>query len=422
MTLQVLAVIHHMTTLLFGIFISAFFLGVHKTRKNIRILSLLFLCEGLLFLFVYHSTDFSTTNRLYPLLIHLPLIFFLTLYYRYSFLSSCVSTFSAYLFCQISNWIGLLALTITDAEWCYYVARILATILTFVLLSKTVCHTTSALFSKDRRTLCIFGFLPFTYYVFDYVSTKFSDLLYSGNKAIVEFMGFIFCVAYLIFLMIYFREYEQKQEISQYTALMKLQLDALQTEIEQVHISEQKLSILRHDMRHHLNLLLTQLHAGNVEQAIQYIHEINDAYDETVITTYCKNEMINAILSIYQTRFSQKNMYLDCQITLPEQLPCSEIAFCVILSNALENAMHALEHNTATQQWARLSLSKKEQHILCSLENPTCEPPEFADGVPISRKSDHGIGVRSIMYYVEQLHGQCQFSLTDGCFVLRIII
>lgn len=422
MTLQVLSVVHHIITMLFGIFISAFFLGVHKTRQNIQILSLLFLCEGLFFLFVFHLTDFSTANRLYPLLIHLPLILFLTLYYRYSFLSSCVSTFSAYLFCQISNWIGLLALTITDSEWCYYIARILATILTFVLLSKTVCHTTSALFSKDRRTLCIFGFLPFTYYVFDYISTKFSDLLYSGNKAIVEFMGFIFCIAYLIFLLIYFREYEQKQEISQYTALMQLQLDSLQTEIEQVHAAEQKLSILRHDMRHHLNILLTQLHAGKVDQAIQYIQHIDGAYDETIITAFSKNEMVNSVLSIYQTRFSQKNMQLECHVTLPRELPCQEIAFCVILSNALENAMHALEHNVPSQQWARLSLSLKGKHILCSLENPTSTPPRFADGIPVSTKSEHGIGVRSIMYYVEQLNGQCQFFMSEGNFVLRVIL
>ena len=153
-----------------------------------------------------------------------------------------------------------------------------------------------------------------------------------------------------------------------------------------------------------------------------HIQHINDAYDETVITTYCKNEMVNSVISIYETRFSQKNLHLDCHVTLQKELPCAEIAFCVILSNALENAMHALEHNDASKQWARLSLSNKENHLLFSLENPTCHPPRFVDGTPVSGKSDHGIGVRSIQYYVEHLHGQCQFSLTDGNFMLRIII
>ena len=42
------------------------------------------------------------------------------------------------------------------------------------------------------------------------LSPNFQLLLYSGNKAVVEFMGFAFCIAYLVFLIIYFQEYENK--------------------------------------------------------------------------------------------------------------------------------------------------------------------------------------------------------------------
>ena len=60
--------------------------------------------------------------------------------------------------------------------------------------------------------------------------------------------------------------------------------------------------------------------------------------------------------------------------------------------------------------------------ILFQLENPVEKIPAFVDGVPVSTRNGHGIGVRSIIYYVEQLHGQCHFSIVDHCFVLRIII
>ena len=56
------------------------------------------------------------------------------------------------------------------------------------------------------------------------------------------------------------------------------------------------------------------------------------------------------------------------------------------------------------------------------LENPVEKIPEFVDGVPVSNRNGHGIGVKSIIYYVDQLNGQCHFSITDHCFVLRIII
>ena len=49
-------------------------------------------------------------------------------------------------------------------------------------------------------------------------------------------MGFAFCIAYLVFLIIYFQEYENKQEITQYSNLREMQLQSMQNEIEQVKI------------------------------------------------------------------------------------------------------------------------------------------------------------------------------------------
>lgn len=81
-------------------------------------------------------------------------------------------------------------------------------------------------------------------------------------------MGFIFCISYFAFLFVYFREYEKKQELKQYSDLMKMQLFSIEKEIEQVKRSKQKLSILRHDMRYHLNIILTQLQNNNTKKAI----------------------------------------------------------------------------------------------------------------------------------------------------------
>ena len=48
--------------------------------------------------------------------------------------------------------------------------------------------------------------------------------------------------------------------------------------------------------------------------------------------------------------------------------------------------------------------------------------PKFIDGIPISDKKGHGIGTKSIVYYVQQLNGQCHFSVEKHCFVLKIIL
>lgn len=422
MLVQILSAIHGITTMLFGIYCSAFFLGVKPNRKNIMTLFLLFSGQGCLYIIDFLLFRETLANMSYPLIVHFPLILFLTYHYKYPLISSAISVFSAYLCCQISNWVGLFALAVTGAQWCYYFVRILTTVTTFVILFKYVFRSTKTIFAKNARELSIIGFLPFVYYIFDYTSTKFSHLLYSVNKAVVEFMGFAFCIAYLVFLMVYFREYENKQELKQYSDLREIQIQSMQKEIEQVKISSQKLAILRHDMRHQLNIILTQLQNDHPDKAQEYIHEISSAYDDTIIASYSRNEMLNSVLSIYHSRFTDKGFSLNCNVSTGKDLPCPDLAICTILSNALENSMHALENLESSSKWAKLTLSQKKNHLLFQLENPVEKIPEFVDGVPVSNRNGHGIGVKSIIYYVDQLNGQCHFSITDHCFVLRIII
>ena len=408
--------------MLFGIYISAFFLGVKQNRKNILTLFLLFSCEGILYLINFLLWGMTITDRLYAVIVHLPLILFLILYYKYPVVSSCISVFSAYRCCQLSNWTGLLILTITGQQWCYYVSRILTTFILFFLLCKFVCRTTENIFTRDTRELYVMGLLPAIYYAFDYSFTKLSDLLYSNNKIVVEFMGFVFCIAYFAFLFVYFREYEKKQEIQQYSDLMKMQLLSIEKEIEQVKRNKEKLSILRHDMRHHLNIILTHLQNDNVKKVIGYIEEIGNIYEDTMIIAYCQNEMVNSVISIYHARFVDREIVFNYDISVGKTLPCPDTAICTILSNALENSMHALKEMDTEKKWVNLTISEKENHLLLQIENPIVQIPKFINGIPTSGKKGHGIGVKSIVYYVEQLKGQCHFSLIDHSFVLRIII
>ena len=205
------------------------------------------------------------------------------------------------------------------------------------------------------------------------------------------------------------------QQENQLLFLQQQRYENLKTAIEEVRQA-------RHDMRHHLSIILTQLQNGHPDKAQEYIHEINSAYDDTIIAAYSGNEMLNSVLSIYHSRFTDRGLSLICNVSTGKELPCSDLSLCTILSNALENSMHALEQLESPSKWARLTLSQKKNHILFQLENPVEKIPTFVDGVPVSTRNGHGIGVRSIIYYVEQLHGQCHFSIVDHCFVLRITI
>ncbi len=58
---------------------------------------------------------------------------------------------------------------------------------------------------------------------------------------------------------------------------------------------------------------------------------------------------------------------------------------CTILSNALENALHALEH-TSGEKWISLHIMQRKIFLLLEIKNPIETMPKFIDGIPISDK------------------------------------
>ena len=422
MILGILTYTHNITTMLFGIFLSAFFLGVKQDKKNVLKLLLLAVTSGTLYFAIASLSDSTIVDQLYPLLVHVPLLLVLVLYYKFRILPSLISIFTAYLCCQCSNWMGLLALSVTGEEWCYYACRIVVTLVVFWVLYRYVCQTTTMLFAKTDRELLIIGSLPLVYYIFDYATTKFSSLLYTGNRAVPEFLGFAICLSYLIFLLVYFREYEMKSKAEQYNELIRMQMNSFQVEMDNTRKSEKKMSILRHDTRHHMAVLRTLIQQGDCEKALEYLNEVSQTYDDTVIKTYCKNEMVNSVLSIYNTRFEEQRIRWEVQVRIGDKLPCSEMMFCAILSNVLENAMHAVQELPQKKRLIQLSLSEKSGHLLLMAKNTVQNAPLFNDGVPVTERSGHGLGARSIVYYVEKLNGQYQFFMENGDFVVRIIL
>lgn len=422
MILEILTYTHNITTMLFGIFLSAFFLGVKKDKTNVGKLLLLAVISGGLYMVCVSVLGPEMVDQIYPLIVHVPLLLMLVFYYKFRILPSLISIFTAYLCCQCSNWMGLFVLSVTGKEWCYYACRIVVTLVVFWVLYRYVCQTTAMLFAKTDRELLIIGSLPLVYYIFDYATTKFSSLLYTGNKAVPEFLGFAICLSYLIFLLIYFKEYELKSKAEQYNELIRMQLSSLNAEMVSTRKSEQRMSILRHDTRHHLSVLRTLIQQGETDKSLEYLNEVSQTYDDTVIKTYCKNEMVNSVLSIYNTRFEEQRIRWEVQVRIGEKLPCSEMMFCAILSNVLENALHAVQELPQKKRLIQLSLSEKSGHLLLMAKNTVRNAPVFNDGVPVTERSGHGLGARSIVYYVEKLNGQYQFFMENGDFIVRIIL
>lgn len=269
-----------------------------------------------------------------------------------------------------------------------------------------------------------FGIIPLLSYAFDYFTRIYTDLLSSGNQAAVEFMPFVCSLAYLFFVLQTNRQQMLRSQLEQTQNSLNLQVAQAVREIDALRESQRKASTYRHDLRHHLQYISSCIENGRTDTAQDYIRSVCREIEASKVTVYCENEAANLILSAFAARAAGCGVDFRVRSALPQTLPLPESDLCVLLSNALENALHACQRQNAAGLPAFIETSAYEQdgRFFLQLANACSTPVLFEDGVPVTREPGHGLGVRSICAIVEKYGGIYSFTQKQEQFILRISI
>lgn len=417
---NLLTILHGAVLLAFGISLTAAFAGIRFIKRNLLIFFGLFAFSGILQLTATLFFSEAVVWKLYPLIAHLPLILLLRFQFRKSLATAATSAFTAYLCCQPSKWIGVIVYELGKNTAAELAVRIVSLVLFGYVAIIYVSTYLSKIFSKDSRSVCIFGLAPIVYYIFDYVVVVYSDLWLSNNRAVAEFMPVFLAATYVSFCFLYYREYEQKSDAQHKEQIIRISVEQQAKEIAAVRQTEQEIRLLRHDMRLLLSSLAVSLENGDTATARKMIDTHIARIDGTKLEHFCSNDIINCVISDYASRCKEQSVKFSCVIEL-KKLDIDEILLSSILSNALDNALNAQALLPTERRSIKLMLKNSGDKLLISVKNPVDNPVIFSDGLPVSCKEGHGYGTQSIRYLTERMGGNCQFSVQDGHFILRVV-
>ena len=320
---------------LFGSVLSASFCNVLGNRRKRRIFWCCMVLIPLLQGWVYFLWDAAFLRQIYPLIVHLPLI--LVLYFLTGkLLWPAVSVLTAYLCCQLRRWIALLAVAVlSGGDAMQDFIELVITLPMLLLLLRFAAPAVRQLSGKPARNQLQFGVIPAVYYGFDYLAF----LLYHSDKE---------------------RTHIRLQQVQK---SLDLQLTQAVREINALRESQMLACQYCHDLRHHLQYLSACIENGQEEQAQTYISGICKEIEAQKVQRYCENEAAN-----------------------------------LILSNALENALHACQPFAAAGTVCTIDVQffEREGKLFLQVTNPCGEGICFEKGIPVSDRPDHGIGVQSI--------------------------
>jgi len=418
------ALLNSWSVSIFGSVLSAYFCGALNTRRNRLIFWLAMAAITMLQVLVYAVGDAELVRKIYPLVTHLLLLLVLCVLTG-RMLWPLVSVLFAYLCCQVRRWIALvLVFAFSGGSMMQDVVELVLTIPLLLLLVRFVAPVVCRLGNSSVKAQALYGLIPALYYVFDYLTVVYTDLLFSGAPVVVEFMPFVCCVAYLVFLLYNSVEERKRSELLQMQKLLNLQFSQAVREIDSLRESQDLTRRYRHDLRHHLQYLSSCIDNDQPELAQGYIADICAEMEAYKVQHYCENEAANLIFSAFVGRAEKAGIVMNIQGSMPDSAQVSDNDLCVVLSNALENALNACQPFVAEGKMCAVDVQffERDGRLFLQVKNPCGEDIRFENGIPVSDSPDHGIGVRSICAIVQRYGGVYSFSAKNGEFVLRLTL
>ncbi len=330
-----------------------------------------------------------------------------------------VSVLTAYFCCQLPRWVGALFLAIFRNELAFELGYMVFLILFYFLLRKCFAAAAYSAMSYSKQSLWLFGGLPLGYYLFDYAATVYTNALYQGIRMVNEFLPAAMALFYLGFITLYHYQVQKRSQAELQNSVLAMQLSAAGKQAEELLKTREQTAVYRHDMRHHLSAINSYLSAGEVEQAQDYISKVQADVEAITPVHYCENELVSLLCSSFAEKARRTGISFSIKAGVPKELPFSDTELCSLLSNGLENAFHASEKLPEGRRWVDFSCTLRRQNLLIEIQNAYVGEVDLQDGIPVSRRSGHGYGCRSISALVRQHGGLCKFQAEDGIFCLQ---
>ena len=420
--LTALGAFNYGLVLISGLFLSAAIAGGWENRRQKRLI--IALCP--LFLLIqtpcWLILGEGITKQLYPLIVHLPMVLILILALKKPVGIALVSVCTAYLCCQLPRWVNLMVTAVTGSSLAGEISYTLLIFPIFLLLRHLFVHSAYGAMTASTQSLLLFGSLPVAYYFYDYATVVYADALSTDIQALNEFLPTALIIFYVMFLSAYHKQMQTRADAELQRSMLEAELKQAEVEVEGLRSVETQVAVYQHDMRHHLTAIDGFLAADQPQQAKEYIQKVQADVAAITPRHFCENELVNLLCSSFSNKAARMGAGFTVEAKLPKELPVSDTELCSILSNGLENALHAVGTLEKPLKWVELYCGVRLNKLLIEIKNPYAGQISMRDDLPVSDRDGHGYGCRSIRSIATQNRVLCTVDAEHGVFTLRVMI
>ncbi len=190
--------------------------------------------------------------------------------------------------------------------------------------------------------------------------------------------------------------------------------DALSTQINEVRA-------IRHDFRHFVSVMGRLSDEGRYEELSRFLDKYAVEVDTEPLPVFCENAVANSILGFYSLRLKEQGIHFHCTCRITKEISVSDSNLCVVLGNALENAMEAcIKLGNPLARFVSIEAGTMNGQLLIKIVNSYNGTVKQTDGQYLSSKEtpSHGIGLQNIQKVVKACGGYVKTEHSEMVFTL----
>jgi sensor histidine kinase YesM len=210
-------------------------------------------------------------------------------------------------------------------------------------------------------------------------------------------------------------------------ALAKQKNSFLEKKITIWQEEEKQLACFRHDFKNHMLCLKSLLQDNKVTETMEYLNALTHSEYTVFSSISTGNVYADAVLREKLLLAGNKNIKIDTDLILPPTPLIPALELCIILSNALDNALEACQRITGENLKHVIKASSYVRRFCLFLEitNPVHEDLRNNNGFFQSSKKEkelHGIGLSNVRKAVENCNGTLSLSVSEGIFYFSVML
>ncbi|MDR1158499.1 MAG: GHKL domain-containing protein [Oscillospiraceae bacterium] len=179
---------------------------------------------------------------------------------------------------------------------------------------------------------------------------------------------------------------------------------------------------LMHDFKLHVQSFLSLCEAGQYEELAENIRKVARMQNKASPVVSTGNPAFDALVSAKREEAERNRIACNWRIQVPEKLEVLSLDTCVLIGNALDNAIEACLR-VDMNRFIDMELETNRTRLLWILRNTLGRKPKEDGEFLQTSKTDaarHGIGLRSMKQCCDSLGGVMKWEFNETVFTVLV--